>query len=168
MDWLAEIFTSTGLGSIVGLAGGLVSKHSEYKIKKIELGYELKRAHLAIEEAKLEHEHALAMADKQVERAQVEGSLKVESEEVQAFTESIKNADKFTGILRYVRPAITAYLLLASTMLFGVVWVRVGGLDAFLPMELNALLRDMINAAIFLTVTCVSWWFASRGGNLTK
>lgn len=168
MDWLADIFTSGGFGGLIGLVGGWIAKISEHKLKKEEFAYEIEKAKLALEEAKLEHSHERWMADKQIERAQVEGGIKIESEEVQAFTESIKNADKFTGILRYVRPAITAYLLLASTALFAVVWVRVGGLDAFNPDELNDLLREQINSAMFLTMTCVAWWFASRGGNLTK
>lgn len=168
MDWLADIFTSGGLGSIVGLFGGLVSKFAELKKQKAEYSYKIQMAKVSLEETKAEQTHELAIADKYIERAQVEGDLMVEAKEVDAFTESQKNAHKFVGWLAVVRPAITAYVLIACSILFAVVWKTVDGLTTFEPSELKDLLFHMIQAAVFLAVTCTSWWFASRGGNLTR
>lgn len=168
MDWLVTALSSGGLGSIVGLAGGLVTKWVEHKDKKSERAFSIRKAELSLREIEMEQSHELLMADKQMERAKVEGNLRVEQAEVGAFTESMKTVGKLTGFLRFVRPAITAYLLIASTALFSVVWVKVDGLEGYTPDQLQYLLQRMIEAALFLTVTCVSWWFASRGGNLTK
>ncbi len=168
MSWIVDIFTSGGLGSIVGLAGGIASKFTELKAKKAEYDFKVQMGKISLQESKMEHDHELAIADKQMQRAQIEGDLKVEAAEVGAFTESIKSAHKVTGFMRFVRPAITAYVLIACSVLFGVVWASVDGLKAYSPEELKLLLSDMIKAAIFLTVTCTSWWFASRGGNISK
>ncbi|MDH5182470.1 MAG: hypothetical protein OEX12_01150 [Gammaproteobacteria bacterium] len=166
MDWLVDIFSGSGFGAVTGLVGGLLSKFTELKAKKAEFSFNLRMAELSLKESMMEHNHELAIADKHLERAQVEGELQVERAEVGAFTESIKNANNVTGFLRYVRPAITAYILIGSTFLFGVVWTKVGGLEAFSASELNDLLKDMIQAVLFLAITTTSWWFASRGGNL--
>ena len=168
MNWIVDIATSGGVGSIIGLLGGLVSKFTEVKQQKQEYLFQLKKMELAIRESELEHSHEIAMADKGIERAQVEGEIQVEGKEVEAFTASIRTANDVSGWLRAVRPAITFYLLLASTALFAVVWSKIGGLSSFSPEELGSLLRSMIESAIFLTITGVSWWFASRGGNIKK
>jgi uncharacterized membrane protein len=166
MEWLVDIFTSGGLGAITGLAGGLLTKHIERKDKANERGFLLKKQELSIEELKLEQVHEVGMANKQIERSQVEGSIKIEHAEVGAFAESQKTTGKLTGFLRAVRPAITFYLLLVSTILTVIVWGRVGGLSSFTPDQLTDLLREMIGTILFLTVTAVAWWFGSRGGNI--
>ena len=168
MDWIVDLATSGGVGSIIGLLGGLVSKFTEVKQQKQEYLFQLKKMELGIRESELEHTHEIAMADKGIERAQVEGAIQVEGKEVDAFTASIKTANDVSGWLRAVRPAITFYLLLASTTLFAVVWTKVDGLSSFTFEELGDMLRSMIDSAIFLTITGVSWWFASRGGNVSK
>jgi hypothetical protein len=78
MDWLVDIFTSGGLGAITGLAGGLITKHIERKEKANERGFLLKKQELDLKELELEQAHETAMADKQMERAQVEGNIKIE------------------------------------------------------------------------------------------
>jgi len=167
MDWLMTVLSSSGLGSIVGLAGGLITKRLELKQAALEMNFELKMRDKDLKEAEHERGHELQMADKMVERAQVEGEIKVEALEVGAFQESQKS-NKVDGFLRWVRPGITFYMLLASSALFAVVWHKVGGLNSIPSAELVEMLMMMISAAIFLTVTCVSWWFGSRGGNIGK
>lgn len=166
MDWLVDVFTSGGFGAVTGLVGGLVTKHIERKEKANERAYNLKARDQDLEELKLEQAHELDMADKQVERAQVEGAIKIEHAEVGAFTESQKTLGKLTGALRWVRPAITFFLLIGSTLLTVIVWNKVEGLDNFTPDQLTGLLWEMIMTILFLTVTAVTWWFGSRGGNI--
>lgn len=168
MDWIVDIFTSNGMGMIGGLVGGVVTKITEYKAKKADNEFKLEMGRISLQETRLEQTHELAIADKEIQRAKVEGDIEVESKEVDAFTASQKNAHKVTGWLRAVRPAITGYVLIMCTVLFFAVWNTVGGLEAFDAVELKSLLDQMIEAALFLAITCVSWWFASRGGNLAK
>ena len=165
MDWLTAALSSSGLGSIIGLAGGLITKFLEIKHAKQEMVFRLKERELDLKEAEQERAHELGMADKIVERAQVEGELRVGELAGIGFNESQKT-NKVDGALRWVRPAITFYLLLGSSVLFATVWRKVGGLQGIPNADLVEMLVMMISSAMFLTVTCVAWWFGSRGGNL--
>lgn len=168
MDWLVDLFVGPGAAGITGLLGGMVSKFFEAKAKREQYRYEERMRELDIKESKLERDHELAMADKQMERAQVEGNIAIEEGELRAFNTSQVEGNRIEGILKFVRPGITFYLLVAVSILFAAVWKSVGGLEAFQPDELVILLKDMVNAAIYLTVMCIGWWFGSRGGNLLK
>lgn len=167
MDWLINALSSTGLSAIIGFASGLITKRLELKQAVQDMNFKIKMRELDLKEAEHERGHELHMADKMVERAQVEGEIKVEALEVGAFQESQKS-NKVDGFLRWVRPGITFYMLLASSALFAVVWDRVGGLSNIPKAELIEMLMMMISASTFLTVLCVSWWFGSRGGNIFK
>lgn len=168
MDWLVDALVGPGAAGITGLIGGAFSKYFEAKAKREQYRYEEAMRKLDIAEARLERDHELAMADKQMERAQIEGELAIDQEEMKAFTISQTEGNRVEGILRFVRPGITFYLLAAVSVLFGIVWIKVGGLSTFAPNDLNTLLVDMINAAIYLTVMCVGWWFGSRPGGVFK
>ena len=166
MDWLVDLFTTAGGGGIVGLVGSQITKYLEIKDKRNERSFQAKQREFDIEELKLEYQHAKDMADKQVERAKVEGEIETDVAEIGAFLESQKTTGKLTGFLRIVRPAITFFLLISGSVLFGKVWITVGGLDAFSSDELIHLLDFMIRNAIFLIATAVLWWFGSRPGNM--
>lgn len=170
MDWISAVtgvLSSSGLGSIIGLAGGLITKHVDLKDKAMDLKFKLNMRNLELKESEQERNHELLVADKNIERAQVEGAMKIEALEVGAFTESQKS-NKVDGALRFVRPIVTAYLLIGSSFLFYALWQKIGGLNGIDSADIFELLMLMINATIFLTVTCVSWWFGSRGGNIVK
>ena len=166
MEWLVNIFTSGGVGAVTGLFGGLVTKHIERKDKANERAFLLKKQQNDIDELKLEQLHELSMADKEMDRAKIEGGIKIEHAEVGAFSDSQRTLGNLQGALRWVRPAITGYLLIVSSILVFVVWDRVDGLNNFSADELTGLLRHMINTTLFLAVTAVTWWFGSRGGNI--
>jgi hypothetical protein len=163
---IIAIATSGGVGSIVGLAGGILTKFIEYKDRRAQLSFDIQKLKYKLEELQLEQNHELAIADKQVERAKVEGEIQIESIEADAFLESQKRLGSLTGFLRFVRPAITGYLLLAYTAIFAIVWLTIGGISGFERVDLIVLLSSMINSVIFLTTMAVSWWFASRPGNI--
>lgn len=167
MDWLITALSSSGLGSIVGLAGGLTTKYFELRMSSKEMAFKLESRKLDLQEGAQERAHELGMADKTTQRAQIEGAIKVEELDVSGFIESQKS-NVVTESLRWVRPAITFYLLFASSVLFKTLWGKTGGLDDVPKAELIEMLLIMINSALFLTVTCVSWWFGSRGGNIGK
>jgi len=167
MDWISSALSSTGLGSIIGLVGGFASKYIDLKSIKYKNEHEAAMRKYDLIESSQERTHELSMADKQMERAQVEGAIVVEGKSIDAFSASQSNS-KVEGVLSFVRPLVTAYLLIASTALFITVWRKIGGLDNVSVEYIMALLTTMIDACIFLTVTCVSWWFGSRGGNIVK
>ena len=73
MEALFSILTSTGAGGIIGVLGRWLTKREERKNIQLQFERDIKLAEIRKEEAKIEAEHELAIANKQIERAEVEG-----------------------------------------------------------------------------------------------
>ena len=167
------IFSSAGMGGIIGLAGGIASKWLEYKTIGQKLEFEKQMALIRTREMSMELQHAIAMADKQMEISQVEGEIQRDVAEMAAFTESQKAGQKLYGgwvdqLRGTMRPFITTYLLLGSSLLTILLWWTLGGLDAFPPEKLQDLFVHLVDSSVFLTITAVLWWFGTRVGNLMQ
>ena len=123
MEALLSILTSTGAGGIIGVVGSWLTKREERKNIQLQFERDVKLAEIRKDEAKIEADHELALADKQIERAQVEGSVAIDQAEVEAFTEGLKEQSKtygikaVDGIRGLMRPIITVYLLIIATLL---------------------------------------------------
>ncbi len=162
LSFIADIFTSGGLGGIIGGVTGLVMKIQERKEKAQDQAHEIALTRLSILEAKSEQAHELAVANKQIQRAETEGEIEIESKEADAFVASQKNQSN-DGFLRWVRPAITGYLLVLSTLLAVRIFGITGGLESLTDDKLSEMLLQIIDGILFLTTTTVCWWFAARG-----
>lgn len=164
---LIDILSAGGTGAIVGLVGSIAVKWLDLKVLREKLTVEVKMAEIRTRELELEQAHALALADKEIDKAEVEGKIALDVAEMNAFAESQKEAsvryggfvDQIRGLMR---PIITVFLLAASTWILYRVWQMVGGLESLNERELLDLFRDQINAMSFLTMTAVTWWFGSR------
>jgi len=171
---VTAIASSGGLGAIVGLAGGIINRFQQYKMHKVNLEHDAKMRSYDLAEAKLERQHTLAMADKKMEEAELEGDIAYEQADLANLKQSIKEAGTDSGIelvetvKGLMRPFITLFLLLATCTLLGMLWSRVGGLSVFSENELIDLFRHIVQQMVFLTVTAVSWWYASRPARLDK
>ena len=165
MNWLVDFAASAGMSSFIGLAGGLAQKFVDLRAKRLEYTHDVRMRKYDIDEASLEMSHQLALADKQVDIAETEGQILVESKEVDAFVESQKGAGK-NSWLTWIRASITLYILIACSALSVIVWIKVGGLSSFDPSDLKLLLKSIIDDLFYLMILCVSWWFAARDGNL--
>lgn len=173
--------SATG-GGVIGLVAGLLNKREERKRAEQEQHFELEKLKLESAEANAERSHAVAMADKKMQQAVTEGEIErdvkeldrriaVDTLEAKGWYESIKNGFKETGIYAVdlvrgmMRPFITAWLLIASTMVTFDLFVMVGGLEA-LPDEISQDLAVYVVHQLFnLTSMSISWWFASRPHN---
>lgn len=164
---LIDIFTSHGFAGLTGLIGGIGQKYLDLKKIKLDYAHDVKMAEIEAKTLELEQSHELLMADKQMERAKVEGDIKVQQAEIGAFAASYDYAKGEQGWLRWVRPAITFYVLLWATVLCWNIWVENSGLDGFDQIELKGLLVATVDTVTYLLVMCISWWFGSRGGNLS-
>lgn len=169
---LVDVFSSGGLGAIVGAFGGIASKWQELKLKKLQLQEKLAMAKIRKDEVELEQSHELSMADKQMERAQNEGAIQADLKAGDAFIESIKDASKSTGIpiidgiKGLMRPVITSFLLCTTIWLMWSIWDKVGGLDSLGETDLIDLFKTIVNQVVFLTVMAVSWYYAARPGRI--
>ena len=168
MDWLLSIFSSSGLGAIVGAIGAYLTRKAELAKMKADFEFKLKNRELDLQEASSERSHELQMADKQMQRAKVEGDVAEQQVEAEAFKESIMQAGKRVGITfvdaikSLMRPTITAYLLVNTTILAVAVGDLLGGLESIPVQELSELYKTIITQVIGLTALAVSWWFGSR------
>lgn len=165
---LAEVLTGNVFAGITGLIGGVAQKYVDYKSKKLDYAHSLKMTEFEIRSQELEQKHELAIADKQVERAKIEGDLAVTNAEVNAFRSSYDYAKTETEWLRWVRPAITTYILIWATVLSIVAWRHNSGISNFDSMELKDMIVTIIETVMYLLVLSVSWWFGSRGGNIVN
>lgn len=173
-DTIIGLATSSGLGAVIGALGNWINKREERKNKELSFTHELAMAQLAVSERELEQSHEILMADKQMERAQTEGDIQVELSELGAFTASVKDATKATGV-KFVdavrglmRPVITAYLLGIATYIVVKISALVGGLKIIPLPELVTMYTGIITQIIFLTTVAVTWWFASRPSRSTS
>ncbi|MDA8962619.1 hypothetical protein N9F42_00560 [Pseudomonadales bacterium] len=168
MEALLSILTSTGAGGIIGVIGSWLTKREERKNIQLQFERDVKLAEIRKDEAKIEADHELALADKQIERAQVEGSVAIDQAEIEAFSEGLKEQSKtygikaVDGIRGLMRPLITVYLLVIATLLTLKINQLVGGLDSLEMSELKGIYDNVINQMLFLTATAVTWWFGSR------
>jgi len=169
---VVDIFSSGGLGGILGVVGGFAAKLMDLKKKKLEIQDRLSMAKIQLQEGEAERAHELAMFGKQGERARLEGEIQQDIQAGDAFIESIRGASKPTGnqfvdsIKGAMRPIITSILMGFTIWLTIELWEAVGGLSAFDKTELIAIFKNIVNQIVFLTVMAVSWWYAARPGRL--
>jgi hypothetical protein len=163
-----EFFSSAGLSSIVGMVGGYLAKRQEVKLKREEYKHDLEMAEMGIREMTQEHKNNIDMASKGIEASMVEGEIDIERGDQDAFIASIKSDSKMIGAIKWVRPGLTIYILIAVSVLTAAIWLEVGGLDAFGQNQLITIMNDIVETALYLCVLSLSWWFGSRGGNMIK
>ncbi len=167
LEAVIGLLSSGGLGAIVGLVGAIFTKKIEAQAQRDKLEHERSMTELRVKELEVEHQHALDLAEKQIEIAEAEAQIQRDVAEMNAFTESQKAqsvrygswVDSVRGLMR---PLITTTLMIAFIVLVFVVWTRVGGLNALTGEQINALFTELLRAVIFLTITSVTWWFGSR------
>lgn len=166
--WLVDLFATGGFGTIVGLVGSYMTKREERLSEEIKIRGQKELAQLRIREQELEQAHEVAMADKEIDKVEVEGALKIGEVEAGAFVASVTEAGKNIGITfvdairGMMRPVITVYLLGVATYLTFKLNTLVGGLAALPEDKAFALYTSVIGQIIFLTATAVTWWFGSR------
>ena len=168
MGWIVDLFSTGGMGALVGMLGSWMTKREQRKNLELTIKRDLQLGELRLKELAAESAHEVQMADKQMERAEIEGEIAIEEAEVDAFAESLKTQARSTGVVvidairGLMRPVITVFLLVLSTWLAVNVHKMVGGLDSMPGNELFDLYKLIIQQLIFLTVTAVTWWFGSR------
>ncbi|MDF2178374.1 hypothetical protein P2G88_08930 [Aliiglaciecola sp. CAU 1673] len=175
LEAIVGIFSSSGLGAIVGLFGSWLTKREERRNMALKLEFEVKMAEIRKAEAEMEFNHELALADKQIERAQVEGEIQRDVAEMAAFKESLKEQQqmyeiKFVDAVRgLMRPLITVYLLIIATYVTLKIGGFVGGMEGAMPeQEMVIMYKDTIAQVMFLVTTAVTWWFGSRPSSQRK
>ena len=174
MDFLGLITSAFG-GGLTGLLGGVVDKVFTYKTKKLEIEQNRERfAH----EVNMRKADAEIMAQEWAARtkvAEVEGAVKVDVADAVAFAASFNEPERYAvnvtekqnwlmvglDVARgIVRPGLTLYLCVLTTLLY---------LKAhkLVPSEIPTdqalgMVTEIQNTIMYLTTTCILWWFGTR------
>lgn len=170
-------------GGATGLLGVGIQKLFDFKTKKLELDAEQK---------KFEHEVALRRVDAEIMQqewasrtkvAEVEASAKVEVEDAKAFATALTSEPKMYSegttrtpaqvwmliILDFlrgiVRPGLTIYLCFITTVIYYQA-NKLLNTNLILPTMAYDLVNQIVQTVLYLTTTCVLFWFGAR--NHTK
>lgn len=168
IEIIMGIFSSTGFGTVIGLVGSWITRFEERKNQQMKFEQEYKMTQLDIEATKLEQAHQLAMADKQMEVAEVESTIAINKGELNAFKESIVKGSTKSGVAwvdgfnSLMRPLITIFLLAVSGWYTYTLMKLYGGLEGMGASEMSILVKHTIYTIFFLTSTAVTWWFGAR------
>lgn len=180
MDIL-NLVTSVFGGGITGLVGSITQHILEFKTKKLEL--EANRDKYAHEESMVKAE-AEVLAQEWAARtkvAEIESAAKVETADSAAFAASFNEPARYAehvtdkqnwfmvglDVLRgMVRPCLTLYLCAITTLLY----LKA---ERLIPAGLSSeqalgLVDQIINTILYLTTTCVLWWFGTRNKQKQK
>jgi len=175
LETILGVLASPGLGAITGLFGGWMTKRENRKNKEMEFAHEEKMANIDKERDAADHAHDIALLDKKSELSLTEGQIEADLIETKGDIEVDKSAaDAFAlsqvskiPAMEYVkaavRPTITAILLYYAWDIYATLTELTGGLDKIDKAILVDLYVYVIHAIIYLAVTAVMWWFASRG-----
>ena len=172
-EFVTTPFASSGFGAIIGFIGSWVTRMEERKANDLKYKHDLEMARIRNQELKLEQDHEIAMADKNYNRAELEGEIARDIGNTEAFKMSlgslkstgIKWVDAITGLMR---PLITLILLGLSFYLIYEINKIVGGIGSLPIDELVLLYKDVISETFFLVMVAVTWWFGSRPSSYRK
>lgn len=168
MDAILDLLGGGALGGIVGAIASIFKGAQERKAKAEEMAHEYRMTELSLRDAAQQQGHEIQMADKGIQRAEVEGAIQADVADSEAFSKSIVSGLKDTGIqlvdaIRGImRPVITVYVLGVATYLAINVAALVGGLSGLDTDYVMQLYLRIIDDLMFLTMAAVLWWFGSR------
>lgn len=175
----AEIITSVFGGGLTGLIGAGVQKFFEFKTKKLELEA---AAAKYVHEVNMKKADAEILAQEWAARtrvAEVEAAGREAVADAQAFEASLTNEPKRYAeglkatprqawlmfgldlVRGIVRPALTLYLCGISTAIFVMAYQIVVTLPSD-PAAAQKTYDMIVKELVYLTVTCVLWWFGTR------
>lgn len=168
-------------GGLVGLLGSVVSNIFNYKTKKLEAETAVQKASHEIE---LKKADAAIMAQEWAARTQV---AKIDADSRESVADAEAFAKSFNEPVRYsegvqptaaqgwllivldtiravIRPGLTVYLCVLSTLLYVDAHKLLRDND-FGQSNAEALVVKIVEMILFLTTTCVLWWFGTRQKN---
>ena len=176
---LGTVFGSIFSGGATGIIGVIAQRFADYKNRQLDL---------KLQEQKYEHERGLRKLDAEImaqewasrtKVAEVEAAGKEAVADAEAFAESYKlepnryaegvkptraqawiliAMDVVRGL---VRPILTVYLCVLTTLVY-VQARRVLVSEDLTPAQAVELVHMIVGTILYLTTTCVLWWFGTR------
>lgn len=177
LDTIGSIAGNVLSGGVTGVLGVAVQRVADYKNKQLDL---------ELNKQKLDNDLAMKEADYRImtqewaarsKIAETEAVQKTEASADQAFSASFNEPQRYSAsataltpgqawllvlldfIRGIVRPGLTLYLSLVATLLYWQTRQLVPTVD---PHEATQLMATIVDSLLYLTTTCVTWWFGTR------
>lgn len=181
LDFLGGLFTSVVGGGVTGILGVVVQRVADYKNKQLDMQIaKEKYAH----ETNMRKVDAEIMAQEWAGRtrvAEVEAEAKVDAADASAFQASFAEPTRATAPIKVtrgqawvvvildvirgiVRPGLTVYLCVLTTLVYmqATALIGVDGIAALTSEQVLQLILKVVGTVLYLTTTCVLWWFGTR------
>lgn len=186
---ILDLLTSGGLGALTGLFGSIITAITNFKMQKMKNDHDIAKIKAESEAIKIEAEAEIkvtqAETEGQVAIAEVD-ALKTTYEQAakplfeKSYMKILMGNKWFAwlgaiiaflfGFVDFLskscRPVLTYYLMACSTWLTLITYdilKKSMGSENILPVDkAYELFHLVIMTIIFLTVSCVSWWFCDR------
>jgi hypothetical protein len=170
---IVDALTGGALGGVTGVIGTGVSAYVAYKNKKLDHEHEIAMADK-------ETAHMLAEADKAIDLQKFKTEGEVEIREADAFTASVKNGMKNLFKTEYAKflpdwvmapiAAMFAMVDMLRSSVRPVVTYFLVVVATFIALKVAETRPEIIKdqaanilmSLSYLTVTCVTWWFGDR------
>ena len=163
---ILAILSSTGVGSIIGLLGGIANRYLDLKSRAADRDFELQKLDKEREYLKEEIAGRTAVAT-------IEGEARVESSAYGAMQASYNFAlpdrkdgwiDKFSKL---VRPILTLAFFVLTMVVFWEIHTLIKAAGQTLDLEeIMKLYRYAIEWIFFQAGVSIGWWFAMRPGKM--
>lgn len=170
MSFLGDALGAIMSGGLTGIFGSAISIFGKIKQQSMMNDHEVAMGKLKQDDMRLQKELMLA---------QTEASVSIA--EMQAFAESQKNDEasyskgqELTGGQKWlmvivdflrgmIRPSMTIYMTVLTTMIYWQVMELVGGLEGVIDKtQAYALSQQIILVILYITTTVILWWFGTR------
>ncbi|RKD96791.1 hypothetical protein [Marinifilum flexuosum] len=186
MSLIGDFINSAGGGVLTGLIGNFLTTFANIKMQKLKNQHEIAMVQANTEAMKAETE-----ANIQITETQVQGELAKSDNEIyheaikQEGKRNISNeiiAKLFDspwttwlgcilvfllGIVDFlktaIRPGLTIYFVILTSWLTWIAYnIIVDAGEVMTAEEAVSIFKNQVNQIVYLTVTCVIWWFADR------
>jgi len=186
---ILDLLTSGGLGALTGLFGSIITGISNYKMQKMKNAHEIEKIKAESEAIKIEAEANIqitrAETEGKVAIAEVE-ALKATYQQAseplfeKSYMKALMASKWFAWVGAFIaflfgvvdflskscRPVLTYYLMGCSTwlaiMTYTILKTSIGPENVLSIDRAYELFHLVVMTIIFLTVSCVSWWFCDR------
>lgn len=183
MDVLGGILSIVS-GGATGLIGSVASGIFAYKSKKLDIDLQRDKFNNEIALKKVDAEIMAQEWAARTKVADIEATAKVEAEDAKAFSAALTSEpqrysvgnlsakqnwlmvllDFLRGI---IRPGLTLYLCAITTVIY-IKASKLMSVDFVLPGMAYDLLTQIVNTILYLTTTCVLFWFGTRNKEKQK
>jgi len=181
LELFGTLFSSIFAGGATGLLGVLVQRYFDHKNRELDKQLEAQRQ---THELSMRDKDAAIMAQEWAGRTQVadiEAAATVNAADAVAFGESFKLEPKqyssnvvkptkgqswvlvLVDALRgIVRPGLTVYLCAITTLIYSDAQLLLNKAQGMTATEALDLTKMVVSTVLYLTTTCVLWWFGTR------